>query len=204
MLFRSQEMVTLQVRPGVTESFFIADMGGRGVEAVALLFSGGGGNIRLRLENGQPRFGAQNFLPRSRMEFIRNGILPVIVDNPSDQQAGAGMTDAFRQGEEHAADVRAIVAEMRRRRPGRLHRRPRRDPLHPRGEHPPRLHHRQHVPEAVGSQRGFLFRAGDAHRAHGEIPADRLSLFPRRARTGLLYCTLPHCAVILPSSTIFL
>ena len=32
------------------------------------------------------RFSQGNFLPRARREFIRNGILPVILDNPSDQQ----------------------------------------------------------------------------------------------------------------------
>jgi hypothetical protein len=114
----AQEIVTLDTRPGVTQSFFIAGMGGRKPEAAALLFIGGGGNIRLRMEEGQPKFGAGNFLPRSRLEFIRNGILPVIMDNPSDQQAGSGMSDAFRQSEAHAADVRAVLAELRRRYPG--------------------------------------------------------------------------------------
>lgn len=114
----AQEIVTLQVRPGVTQSFFIAGMGGQPALAAALLFIGGGGNIRLRLEDGQPRFGANNFLPRSRAEFIRNGILPVILDNPTDQQAGAGMTDAFRAGDAHAADIRLVVAEVQRRHPG--------------------------------------------------------------------------------------
>jgi hypothetical protein len=102
----AQEIVTLNTRPGITQSFFIANMGERKAEAAALLFIGGGGNIRLRMEEGQPKFGANNFLPRSRAEFIRNGILPVIMDNPSDQQAGGGMSDAFRQSEAHAADVR--------------------------------------------------------------------------------------------------
>ena len=114
----AQEIVTLNTRAGITQSFFIASMGDRKAEAAALLFIGGGGNIRLRMEEGQPKFGAGNFLPRSRAEFIRNGILPVIMDNPSDQQAGAGMSDAFRQSEAHAADVRAVLAELRRRYPG--------------------------------------------------------------------------------------
>jgi hypothetical protein len=39
---------------------------------------------------------------RARREFIRNGILPVILDSPSDQQAGDGMSDAFRESREHA------------------------------------------------------------------------------------------------------
>lgn len=114
----AQEIVTLQPRPGVSLSFFIANMGEHKPQAAALLFIGGGGHIRLRMEDGQARFGAQNFLPRSRMEFIRNGILPVIMDNPTDQQGVSGMSDEFRQGGTHAADVRAVLAEVRRRYPG--------------------------------------------------------------------------------------
>ena len=114
----SQEIVTLQTRPGVTQSFFIANMGGTKAEAAALLLIGGGGNINLRTEGGQIKFGQGNFLPRSRREFIRNGILPVILDNPSDQQAGAGMSDHFRESAAHATDVRAVVAEVKKRYPG--------------------------------------------------------------------------------------
>jgi hypothetical protein len=114
----AQEIVTLPTRPGVTQSFFIDGMGGRQAGAVALLFIGGGGNIRLRMENGQVHFGQQNFLPRSRREFIAEGILPVILDNPSDQQAGGGMSDEFRGGAEHGADLRAVIAEVKRRYPG--------------------------------------------------------------------------------------
>jgi len=113
-----QELVTLQTRPGVTLSFFVASMSGRKPEAVALLLAGGGGNINLRREDGQIRFQQGNFLPRSRREFIRNGVLPVILDNPSDQQAGEGMSDNFRAGAAHATDVRAVVAEMKKHHPG--------------------------------------------------------------------------------------
>jgi len=115
---QAQEIVTLNTRPGVSQSFFVANLGGVKAEAVALLFIGGGGNIRLRMEDGQPRFSAGNFLPRSRGEFIRNGILPVIMDNPSDQQGHEGMNDAFRAGSQHATDIRAVVAEVKRRFPG--------------------------------------------------------------------------------------
>lgn len=113
----AQEIVTLQTRPGVTQSFFIADRGERKFEAAAMLLIGGGGNIRLRLGDGQPRFAQGNFLPRARREFIRNGILPVILDNPSDQQAGHGMSDAFRESAEHVTDILAVRAEMQKRYP---------------------------------------------------------------------------------------
>lgn len=114
----AQELVTLQTRPGVTLPLFIADMGDRKAEAAALLLIGGGGNIRLRMEEAQVRFGQGNFLPRARREFIRNGILPVILDNPTDQQAGDGMTDAFRESAAHVTDIRAVRAEVEKRHPG--------------------------------------------------------------------------------------
>jgi hypothetical protein len=114
----AQEIVTVSARPGVTQSFFIANMGEVKPEAVALLLSGGGGNIRLRTEGGQIKFGDRNFLPRSRREFIRNGVLPVILDNPSDQQSGEGMSDEFRESLSHVMDIRAVMAEVRKRYPG--------------------------------------------------------------------------------------
>jgi hypothetical protein len=112
----AQEIVSVQTRPGATQSFFVANMGGVKPQAAALLFIGGGGAIRLRLEDGQPRFSQGNFLPRSRREFIRNGVLPVIMDNPSDH--AADMSDAFRESAQHAQDIRAVVAEVKRRHPG--------------------------------------------------------------------------------------
>jgi len=114
----AQELVTLPTRPGVTLSFFVANMGKVQPRAVALMLSGGGGGIRLRMEGGQVRFGQQNFLPRSRREFIAEGIVPVILDNPSDHQSGAGISDDFRAGAEHTADLRAVIVEAKRRYPG--------------------------------------------------------------------------------------
>ena len=47
---------------------------------------------------------------------MRNGILPVILDNPSDQQE-AGMSDAFRESREHYTDIRAVRGELYKRFP---------------------------------------------------------------------------------------
>lgn len=111
----AQEMATIATRPGVTQSFFIEGMHGRKPEALALLYVGGGGNIRLRMEDGRVKFAERNFLPRSRGEFIRNGILPVVMDAPSDQ---GQLTDGYRMGEAQSADARAVIAELKRRFPG--------------------------------------------------------------------------------------
>jgi hypothetical protein len=115
MAAEAQEIVALQTRPGVTQSFFIAGMGERKAEAAAILLIGGGGDIRLRMEGGRVKFAQGNFLPRARGEFIRNGILPVILDNPSDQKDG--MSDAFRESREHYTDIRAVRGELYKRYP---------------------------------------------------------------------------------------
>jgi hypothetical protein len=111
----AQELVTVPTRPGVTQSFFVPSMDGRRAEAIALLYVGGHGNINLRSEGGQVKFGQNNFLPRARREFIRNRILPVILDTPSDARSGVG----DRTGSaEQTADARAVLAELRGRFPG--------------------------------------------------------------------------------------
>lgn len=112
-----QEIVTLPTRPGVTQSYFLTSLP-KQLQAIAVLFPGSGGLIQLRSEGGQPRFAAGNFLVRSRSEFIRRGVIAAIIDAPSDRQGGWGMTDEFRFGAEHFADISAVVADLNKRFPG--------------------------------------------------------------------------------------
>jgi hypothetical protein len=112
----AQEIAHVAPRPGVTQSFFVADMGRRQPRAVAMLLIGGGGNLKLRMEDGKVRFAPGNFLARARGEFIRNDILPVLVDAPGDHREG--MSDAFRESPAHALDLGAVAAELTRRYPG--------------------------------------------------------------------------------------
>ena len=109
----AQEMVTISPRPGVNQSFFVASMGEAKPQAVALLYIGGGGRINLRVEEGQVKFGQNNFLPRARREFIRNAILPVVLDAPSDHPSE--MSDQFRTSDAHIVDARAVIAELKKR-----------------------------------------------------------------------------------------
>src|SRR5262245_16435931 len=109
----AQEIVTLSTRPGVTQSFFITNLGDQR-KAVAVLFPGSGGLIRLRQEQGQIKFGQNNFLVRTRGEFVKRGVVGAILDAPSDHQNGWGMGDEFRLGEAHFTDVSAVVAEDRK------------------------------------------------------------------------------------------
>jgi hypothetical protein len=109
----AQEIVTLPSRSGVTQSFFIASLP-QNPQAAAVLFPGSGGLIRLRQEKGQIKFGQNNFLVRSRAEFVKRGVVSVIVDAPSDHQSN-GMSDDFRLGTDHPADITAVVADVSKR-----------------------------------------------------------------------------------------
>lgn len=109
-----QEIVTLSTRPGVTQSYFLTSAP-KSLQAVAVLFPGSGGLINLRSENGQPKFGQGNFLVRSRAEFIKRGVIAAIIDAPSDQQGGWGMTDEFRLGDSHFTDISAVIDDLGKR-----------------------------------------------------------------------------------------
>jgi len=112
----AQEIVTLPTRGSVTQSYFLTSTP-KQLQAIAVLFPGSGGAIQLRSEGGQPKFAGGNFLVRSRAEFVKRGVIAAIVDAPSDQQGGWGMPDEFRLGEEHATDIGAVIADLRKRLP---------------------------------------------------------------------------------------
>jgi hypothetical protein len=115
--FAQQEIVTLATRSGVTQSYFLTSIP-KDLQAVAVLFPGSGGSIQLRSENGKPRFNQGNFLVRSRAEFIKGGVAAALIDAPSDQQSGWGMSDEFRLGDAHLTDIGAVVDDLNKRFPG--------------------------------------------------------------------------------------
>ena len=112
-----QEIVTLPTRAGVTQSYFLTSIP-KNLNAVAVLFPGSGGLIHLRTENGRLRFNQGNFLVRSRAEFVKRGVVAAILDVPSDQQSGWGMSDEFRLGDAHFNDMSAVIEDLGKRFPG--------------------------------------------------------------------------------------
>ena len=111
---QGQELVTLPTRDGVTQSYLL-EAPSHPPHAAAVLFPGGGGNILLRQEEDRISFSSNNFLVRSRREFVRRGIAIAVLDAPSDRQSG--MNDDFRSDSRHRDDVRAVVADFDRRFP---------------------------------------------------------------------------------------
>jgi len=111
----AEEIITLPTRDGVTQSFLLT-VPTKSPAAAAVLFPGGAGRINLRSEGGRIRFGAGNFLVRSRQLFVDRGVAAAVMDVPSDQSGG--MDDAFRLGDEHARGIRRVVDDLKKRFPG--------------------------------------------------------------------------------------
>ena len=114
---RAQEIVVLNTRAGVTQSYFLAQLPAN-PQAIGVLFPGSGGLIQLRQEKSQIKFGQNNFLVRARGEFVKRGVIAAVIDAPSDLQSG-GMSDEFRLGENHFTDISAVLADLEKRFSGR-------------------------------------------------------------------------------------
>src|SRR5262245_37791797 len=115
-LAHGQEIVTIAARAGTSESFLLVSPKDLPPQAAAVLFPGGVGNIRLRSEGSQIKFGPSNFLVRTRELFAAGGVAAAVLDAPSDQPQG--MHNSFRKSEAHVQDVRAVMGDLKKRYPG--------------------------------------------------------------------------------------
>ncbi len=86
---------------------------------VVVAFVGGYGVVGMAgHERDMPmKFGpATNFLIRIRNDLVDRDFAEVVVDAPSDKLP-QGMSDDFRLGPEHLADIRAVLADLKKRFP---------------------------------------------------------------------------------------
>src|SRR5207248_8185095 len=103
------QVVDLPTRPGVSVRILVVPPAGRPIVA-AILFSGGPGVVNIP-DRPAAGWGA-NFLVRARALFSAQGVYTVVMDAPSDHRSGLG---TFRITADHASDIAAVVAEVRRR-----------------------------------------------------------------------------------------
>jgi len=84
-------------------------------DRVALLFAGGDGKLSIPNDGNIPATGlGLNFLVRSRMDFVKNGIAVAVVDAPNDIPLSSEtqrMTDAYAQ------DIEALIQHVRQKLP---------------------------------------------------------------------------------------
>jgi pimeloyl-ACP methyl ester carboxylesterase len=78
--------------------------------AAVILFAGGHGGLGLTGPKAM-KWGAQNFLVRTREQFAAQSLMVAVVDAPADHSGG--MNAVFRFGAEHAADIAAVSAFLK-------------------------------------------------------------------------------------------
>jgi hypothetical protein len=113
----ADQIVTLKTRGDSTQSYLLLADTGAAPKAVAVMFTGSQGQVRLPADISQLHLGPRgNFLVRTREMFRDQELVVAIIDAPSDRQQG-GMDDGFRTGREHSGDVAAVVKDLRGRFP---------------------------------------------------------------------------------------
>jgi len=105
-----EDLVRLPTRPGVTQPFWLTTPPDKPMASV-ILFTGGPGILG---SERRPALRSKNFLIRSRDKFAAAGFLVASVDAPSDHQEGL---DNVRHTGEHAQDIAAVIAYLRRQAP---------------------------------------------------------------------------------------
>ena len=108
---QSERVVDVPTRPGVTQRFLLVP-GREPVTAAAILFAGGHGGLAIDA-SGRVGWGGGNFLVRTRQLFANRGITVAVVDALSDRQEEPWLNQ-FRQTREHAEDMTAVIAWLRR------------------------------------------------------------------------------------------
>jgi dienelactone hydrolase len=110
-------VVTVPTREGVTDKYILVTSDDAPKKVVVITFIGAPGVMHLERRPQPLVFGkGTNALVRIRNDLVNADIADVIVDSPSDQLRD-GMSDYFRASDEHAADIRAVIADVRKRYP---------------------------------------------------------------------------------------
>lgn len=105
------KVVKLRTRGDVVQRFIVITPADP--VAAVILFPGGSGKVPVgKLKKGGLT-DSGNFLVRSRYRFAAAGLVTAVVDRPSDEPSG--MDAMFRSGEHHAADIAAVVEDLKRR-----------------------------------------------------------------------------------------
>jgi pimeloyl-ACP methyl ester carboxylesterase len=104
-------LVSLQTPRGSKQAFILIKP--QKPVASVILLAGGHGALGLRSATSMA-WGSQNFLVRTRDNFARQSFMVAVVDAPSDHQGSRGMNAIFRMSGQHASDIGAVVAYLKK------------------------------------------------------------------------------------------
>jgi pimeloyl-ACP methyl ester carboxylesterase len=106
----SSSLASVQTPRGVKQAFILLDPSEKPPASV-ILFAGGHGALGLTGASSM-KWGAGNFLVRSRNLFAARGFAVAVVDAPSDRQNG--MNAIFRMSAAHASDIEAVANYLKK------------------------------------------------------------------------------------------
>ena len=101
-------LVSIETTRGAKQAFILINPD-KPVASV-ILFAGEHGALGLKNASSM-RWGASNFLVRSRYTFAAHDFVVAVMDAPSDQQEG--MSASFRMGSAHAGDIGAVATYLK-------------------------------------------------------------------------------------------
>jgi len=102
-------LVSIQTPRGVKQAFILVKP--EKPVASVILFAGGNGALGLKSASDM-KWGAGNFLVRSRDKFAEQNLMVAVIDAPSDRQSG--MNAIFRMSKAHADDIAAVAAHLKK------------------------------------------------------------------------------------------
>lgn len=105
----ADEVITLQPRPGVTQSTLLWTPHDASPDTVLLLMPGGPGNIGLSVKEGQAQSTRPHLFSRQREALLGGRMVVAIPDAPSDQK---DLVQEFRISSAHATDMQAVVRAL--------------------------------------------------------------------------------------------
>jgi len=105
----SASLASIQTPRGVKQAFILISPLEKPTASV-ILFAGGHGALGLTTASSM-KWGAGNFLVRSRDVFAARGFMVAVVDAPSDRRNG--MNAIFRMSDAHARDIEAVAAHLK-------------------------------------------------------------------------------------------
>lgn len=105
------ELISLETRSGVQQKFILIKP--EKPVANVILFAGGNGALELSGSNSINQK-QNNFLIRSRDNFVEQGFIVAIVDAPSDAQEKPGMSFGFRESDEHVTDIDHVISYLKK------------------------------------------------------------------------------------------
>lgn len=102
-------LVSIQTPRGAKQAFILIKP--EKPVASVILFAGGHGALGLKSASDM-KWGAGNFLVRSRDKFESHNLMVAVLDAPSDRQSG--MNAIFRMSKPHADDIAAVAAHLKK------------------------------------------------------------------------------------------